>query len=350
MKTKNKKFINTNFQDNEMSFKTTNGISINTSKCLSRLKIAIGCMLVALLFISGCVLQGNPNIAKNSSSQTNTSVNTTTSPTTENTTTNNTPVVEPPEPILLPVDDNEPILLPVDDKFAIYIIDNDKKGSYILTSNKQSMLINSVGGSDGLRLLKIIKNLRIINLDKFIITNNHDDNIAGAPQIILRANPSQLIHSGIPSVSSYYKQYNLLYTNATILPSDTIISFDDSLVYLIVSYDDGSPLTSDSSVVVKVSYGNSDFLFSTDCAIDCESRISNIRSDVLISNGGCDSLSLSFLKQVSPDVIIFSGKPCPETLERARSLAIPVLTTQSEGDITITSDGIDYEYKNLKSK
>lgn len=338
--TKNKKFINTNFQDNEMSFKTTNGISTNTSKCLSRLKLAIGCMLVALLFISGCVLQDNPNIAKNSSSQTNTSVNATTSPPTENTTTNITPVVEPPKPILLPIDD----------KFAIYIIDNDKKGSYILTSNKKSMLINSVGGSDGLRLLKIIKNLEIIHLDKFIITNNHDDNIAGAPQIILRANPSQLIHSGIPSVSSYYKQYNLLYTNATILPSDTIISFDDALIYLVVPYDDGSPLTPDNSVVVKVSYGNSEFLFSTDCAIDCESRISNIQSDVLISNGGCDSLSLSFLKQVSPDVIIFSGKPCPETLERARSLAIPVLTTQSEGDITITSDGINYEYKNLKSK
>lgn len=294
--------------------------------------------LLGLMLTTGCVLQDNTNIPKNSTPTTaqpmvinQTPVNTT-----------NTTVVEPPKPVLVPVPD----------KFAVYVMDTETKGSYIITSGKSSILINAQGGFDGLRNLKTIKNLGIANLDKFILTNNEDNNIAGASQIILRAKPLELIHSGIPSTSTYYKQYDLLYPNSTIIPSDKFSTLGDMGINYIVPYDDGTQLTSDNSVVVKVGYGNTNVLFATDCAIDCESRIDDAKLDaqILVSNGGCNSLSLLFLQKVFPDVVIFSGKPCAETLERAKSLAIPVLVTSTDGDILITSDGLKYEYKSLKSR
>ncbi len=144
----------------------------------------------------------------------------------------------------------------------------------------------------------------------------------------------------------------MLYPNSTIIPNDKFSTLGDIDINYIVPYDDGSALTSDNSVVVKLGYGNINTLFATDCAIDCESRIdnSNLNAQILISNGGCNSLSLLFLQQVFPDVVIFSGKPCQETLDRAKSLAIPVLVTPTDGDILITSDGLNYTYQSLKSR
>ena len=241
-----------------------------------------------------------------------------------------------------------PVLLPVKDKLAVYVIDTAKKGSTIITLNNHSIIINAQGQADGLRILKIVQNLGIKQIDYLIATNGEEDNIAGIPPILLRMPPKFLMHSGIPSSSPSYPIYNSLFKNITIVPHDNIYGFQESFFNIIVPYDDGIPLTEDNSMIVKMNYGNAQILITTDCAVDCESRIGNIKANVLISNGGCNSLSYSFLQKVLPELIIVSGKPCDETKNRIESLAIPFLTTENNGDVTITSDGVTYEYKSLK--
>ena len=288
-----------------------------------------------LLLIAGCVpLQDTATTPKNHSPESSTPVE----PVDVNST-NSTPVAEPPKDILLPVDN-----------LGIYVLDLDKKGSMIFTLNGKSILVNA--NPDTIRTLKVIKNLGIISLDYLILTNSHDDNIAGAAPIILREKPNEIIHSGIPSNGIYYKQYNNLFypKNATIVPLDKTFLFDDALISLIVPYDDGQPLTDDSSIVVKASYGNFNVLFTGDCSIDCESRIADIFTTVIVSNGDCGSLSYAFLKVSSPEYIIFTAEPCKETLDRVAALAIPILTTATDGDVRITSDGITYNVEYSKTR
>lgn len=296
----------------------------------------LGLCLIVLFLIAGCgVLLDNSPVPTNYSPTANaTPINQT-----QNATINATPVVP------------QNILLPIKDKLGIYVLDTSVKGSSIITLNKKSMLINAQGGSDGLRILKILRNLGISKLDYLVGTNSEDDNIKGFPQMILRMSPKKLIHSGIPSVSAAYKTYVDLYPNESviIIPHDTTFLFEDAVVDLIVPYDDGMAITEDSSVLVKVSYGDNSFLFASDCAVDCESRISNVKANILVSNGGCNSLSLAFLQDSNPEEVIFTGNPCKETIERINSLAIPYLVTANDGDVVISSDGKKYELNNLKS-
>ena len=311
----------------------------NTGRKMN-IKYIIRTFIFLLLFLTSCqLLQDNRPLPQNYSSQTNTTINQTQINQT-NATANIT--IEPPKPILLPVND----------KLAVYVIDTSKKGATIITLNNKSMLINAQGGSDGLRILKTIKNIGIVNIDLFIVTNDNTDNIDGVVPILLRVPPKELIHSGIGSSNPYYKQYTSIFPNATILPFDKIIGLDTAVVHLIVPYDDELPtlLGEESSVVVKLIYGDNKFLFATDCGIDCETRISNINADVVVSNGGCNSLNYGFLKEVNPQLVVFSGTPCEETLERVKSLDMKYLATSADGDVIITSDGINYEYKSLKTR
>lgn len=300
-------------------------------------------LLATNLVFASCVLQDYHPIPQNYSSSTTQSINQT--PVLNQTNTTNQ-TVEPPKPILLPVGD----------KLAVYILDTDKKGSSIITLNKHSLLINAQGGSDGLRILKTLRNVGVNQLDFLIVTNGEENNIAGITPIILRMPPKKLIHSGIPSLSSSYNLYTSLYKNITLVPHDDLFVFDESVVKLFVPYDDGISITDDSSIVIKLIYGDITILFVTDCGVDCESRLSNqdinnnLKSNILISNGGCNSLAFSFLQEINPELVIFSGQPCKETSDRVASIDIPYLTTYDNGDIVITTDGVKYEYKKLKSR
>lgn len=295
--------------------------------------ILLGVML-SFLIVSCVPLQDTATIPKNYSPESATPVQPV-----NISATNVTPEPTPPKEILLPVAD-----------FGVYVLDLEKKGSIILTLNGKSILVNT--NPDAIRTLKIIKNIGILNLDYLILTNSHDDNIAGAAPIILREKPANLIHSGIPSSSYHYKQYNSLFypKNATIVPLDKTFLFDEALISLIVPYDDGQPLTDDNSIVVKASYGNFNVLFTSDCGVDCESRISDTFTTILVSNGACDSLSYAFLKESSPEYIIFTASPCKGTLDRVTRIAIPILTTLTDGDVVITSDGINYNVENSKTR
>lgn len=302
-------------------------------KQFNKIKILI---LVAIIgLITSCsLLQENKPQPQNYSSQTNTTI------VINETQTNQTNLTPPPP---------EPVLLPVKEGMAVYVLDTQNRGSSIIILNGKLMLVNSQGGSDGLRILKVVKNLGFNKLDYFIITNDEDSNIDGVIPILLRMKPIEVIHSGIPSPKSQYKEYTTLYPNITIVPYDTLFGFQEAIVNLITPYDDKLGLTGDNSIVVKVTYGNFKSLFVTDCRVDCESRISDVSANVIVSNGGCDSLSYSFLQQVNPELVVFSGqKTCKETLDRVKSLDLKYLTTANDGDIIITSDGSKYEFRSLK--
>lgn len=290
-------------------------------------------VLIFSLLLFGCALQDQVNVPQNYSPSVEQNV-------TQNVTVNTT--VAPP-----PVTN---ILLPAIDGIGIYILDNTQGSSSIITLNGKSMLLNAPPLSDGLRTLRTINNLGIRQLDYLILQNNLDKNVGGASSIILRKNPVEVIHTGIPSSSMYYKQYNSLGFNYTVVPEDMILSFDEAIVSLMVPYDDAFEMTGDSSIVTKIEYGDFSVLFMGDCGLDCESRIGNLFANVIVSSGNCDSLSLSFLQNAAPDMVVFTSSPCQETLERVKSLNILPLQTNTDGDVVLFSDGDIYRYQNLKTR
>ena len=107
-----------------------------------------------------------------------------------------------------------------------------------------------------------------------------------------------------------------------------------------------------SSLVLKMAYGKSTFLFTGDAPISIEKKLaeegSGISSQVLkISHHGSKtSTSNLFLEKVNPEIAVIQvgkdnryGHPSQEVLERLAKYGIKVMRTDQAGDIEFLSDG-----------
>jgi competence protein ComEC len=118
----------------------------------------------------------------------------------------------------------------------------------------------------------------------------------------------------------------------------------------------------DRGLVLKLSAGEVSVLFPGDITIRRELELVNsgedLQSTILISphHGSATSNSAELLSAVAPEwLLISSGNsrnthfPAQETLDTARKLGIPVLSTATDGSIaiTISSDGKDYRLARL---
>jgi len=116
--------------------------------------------------------------------------------------------------------------------------------------------------------------------------------------------------------------------------------------------------SNDTSVVLRLSYGDSSFLFPGDISSKAEKELGGIDSDILKAphHGSKYSTSSEFLEKVTPLLAVIQvgknsyGHPTPEVLTRLDNSGIKVLRNDLDGDIKIVSDGIDYKIITKKNK
>lgn len=115
----------------------------------------------------------------------------------------------------------------------------------------------------------------------------------------------------------------------------------------------------ESSIVIKLTYGDISFLFTGDAAGIAENLMVDkygysLQSTILKAghHGSSHSSTMEFLKKVRPEVAIFScgennkyGHPNEETIERLKKLGVRMFRTDQQGTITIITDGQDYQVK-----
>lgn len=121
---------------------------------------------------------------------------------------------------------------------------------------------------------------------------------------------------------------------------------------------EGGALTgiNDSSLVLRLSYGERRVIFTGDIGRDAEARLirragkEGLGSDVLKAphHGSRTSSSMAFLKAVSPSMVVVSagrdnvfGFPHAESLDSYGEMGAKVLRTDLDGAVTISTDGVD---------
>lgn len=110
----------------------------------------------------------------------------------------------------------------------------------------------------------------------------------------------------------------------------------------------------DNSIGIRLVYGENSFLILGDASSEMEQVMinsgENLASDVyLASHHGSDTASSSpFLEKVSPQAIVIScgegnsyGHPAKETMERIQNTGASLYRTDLQGNIIVTSDGIN---------
>jgi competence protein ComEC len=113
-----------------------------------------------------------------------------------------------------------------------------------------------------------------------------------------------------------------------------------------------------SSIVIKLTYGNTSFLFAGDARTQSESAMllgANIlKADVLkvAHHGSSSSTAPDFLKAVSPKYAVIEvgagndyGYPHQVTLSKLASAGVKVYRTDLNGTVTATSDGLSLSFE-----
>ncbi len=238
----------------------------------------------------------------------------------------------------------------ISNNVSIYVLDLEGR-SIIVADKFFSFLIDSGLESDAQKILKNLRNMEITELDYVLLTNSNEKRVGGMPYIIVQASPAKVYETGISSPSSNYKLYKELYNNDSItIPTDFLFSFGDVFVRLIVPYDDGGGFSQnddDNTIVTKLTHGDINILMMSDCQFDCIERLKDesLKSDILIIEGGCDSITLTFIQQVDPKEVVVTGELCAETKEKLEFMNIPFYETIKKGNLKIESDGEKFKVR-----
>jgi competence protein ComEC len=133
-------------------------------------------------------------------------------------------------------------------------------------------------------------------------------------------------------------------------------------VYLKILYPESelkSKDTNDNSIIAKLYYGDSVFLFTGDAPSDVEQYLAMTKSEELDSHvlkvahhGSKNSLSDEFVSAVSPEYSVISaglnnqfGHPHQEIIDSLNNIGTEILKTFEMGDIIFTSDGENIRIK-----
>jgi len=235
----------------------------------------------------------------------------------------------------------------------------------LISCDDHHILIDGGNKDDSSYLYSLLRSLDITYLDLIIGTHADEDHIGGIPGALYAATAGEVLCSTTEHDSDAFhdfKKYAGLRSNGIRIPEvgENFAFGDASLAIMAVN---SGPASNDTSIVAKVSYGNTSFLFTGDAEdlTECFLLDSDfpLQSTVLkvSHHGSGDATSKAFLKAAAPEYAIISvdrnnpyGHPSINTIRRLEQEGIEIYRTDKHGEITVYSDGncitVKTEYEN----
>lgn len=244
--------------------------------------------------------------------------------------------------------------------FTIHFIDVGQADSALVTCDGHSMLIDGGNADDSNLVYSVLQRETDGHLDYVVGTHAHEDHIGGLSGAF-EADTADVTFCPVTEYDS--KAFRNFKTRADergggiTIPAvgDTFTLGEASVT--VVAVNSVPEDTNNTSIVIRIVYGDTSFLFTGDAEQETEEKIlesgQNIESTVLKvgHHGSSTSTSQAFLDAVSPTYAVIScgkdnsyGHPHSETLAKLASAGVEVLRTDELGDIYCTSDGSEVTF------
>lgn len=224
---------------------------------------------------------------------------------------------------------------------------------FIELPNQETMLIDAGESEYGDSIVTYIYGQGYDTLDYVVATHPHADHIGGMADVLNTFNIKNFYATAFTTTTqTYERMLNAVESSGAkiheVMAGSVIFEEPQLLVEVVAPKTLGDD-SNNSSVVIKLTYGENKFLFTGDAEKSEEDDIwTNIKCDVLKvgHHGSATSSSANFLKKVDPKYAVIScgmgnkyGHPTDEVLERLNSRNIEVFRTDLQGTIVFTSDG-----------
>ncbi|MDD5696917.1 MAG: ComEC/Rec2 family competence protein [Candidatus Pacebacteria bacterium] len=215
---------------------------------------------------------------------------------------------------------------------------------FIETPFKHQILID--GGPDRERMIeKLSQEMPFWDrtIDLIILTHLEEDHVTGLLQVLKEYEVESILWNGLGENEEWKSL--LEQEGASILHGSRFSAND--VVFDVLNPPLGeAENTNDSSIVLKMDYGKTSFLFTGDISFKREDETA-VDVDVLkvAHHGSKYSTSSEFLEMTSPRVAVIQvgknsyGHPTEEVLTRLENFDIKILRNDIDGDVKIVSDG-----------
>ena len=234
---------------------------------------------------------------------------------------------------------------------------------FVELPNNETMLIDAAESYQSENIINYLKNLNYQKIDYVIGTHPHTDHIGGLKDII---NTFEIGKIYMPKVVSTTKTYESLLMAIkdknlkinTAKAGTSIIDTDTLKINILAPNNSTYTELNNYSVVTKITYGTTKFLFMGDAEKLSENEIKeNVTADVIKigHHGSNTSSSIDFIKKVNAKYGIISvglnnkyNLPKEETITNWENSGTKIYLTSTNGTIRASSDGTNIKIESEK--
>ena len=248
--------------------------------------------------------------------------------------------------------------------FQVHFIDVGQADAALVICDGHYMLIDGGNAEDSDLVYSYLERHGAKNLDYMVASHAHEDHIGGLSGALNYAKVDNAL-CPVTEYSSKVFQDMVKYlgqqgkTLTVPAPGDKfeLGSARVEILGPVQEYDD----TNDTSIVLRIDYGETSFLFTGDMETGAEKDLlesgANVRATVLKAghHGSDTSTGYQFLREVSPRYTVISvgegnkyGHPSDEVLSRFRDAGTEVYRTDMQGHVIAESDGKTVTFRTEK--